>query len=169
MSIKQAFLSDLSIVKKITEVTIAEIYPRYYPKGAVDFSWHIIARKTSGKISRKTSCFFILIYRRSLLVQLRYGTMKSAGFSFCHRIKERDMVLNCLILQREGSLKNIQKLFWMHRYQGRGCTSREATETRSFILFLLGTTTFYAMTLWKNGYKTGIWREKPHGKTKTHL
>ena len=37
MSIKQAFLSDLSIVKKITEVTIAEIYPRYYPKGAVDF------------------------------------------------------------------------------------------------------------------------------------
>ena len=31
MSIKQAFLSDLSIVKKITEVTIAEIYPRYYP------------------------------------------------------------------------------------------------------------------------------------------
>ena len=133
------------------------------------FSWHIIARKTSGKISRKTSCFFILIYRRSLLVQLRYGTMKSAGFSFCHRIKERDMVLNCLILQREGSLKNIQMLFWMHRYQGRGCTSREATETRSFILFLLGTTTFYAMTLWKNGYKTGIWREKPHGKTKTHL
>ena len=37
MSIKQAVLSDLSIVKKISEVTISEIYPHYYPKGAVDF------------------------------------------------------------------------------------------------------------------------------------
>ena len=37
MRIKQAVLSDLSIVKKISEVTISEIYPHYYPKGAVDF------------------------------------------------------------------------------------------------------------------------------------
>ena len=37
MSIKQAVLPDLSIVKKISEVTISEIYPHYYPKGAVDF------------------------------------------------------------------------------------------------------------------------------------
>ena len=37
MSIKQAVLSDLSIVKKISEVTISEIYPHYYPTGAVDF------------------------------------------------------------------------------------------------------------------------------------
>lgn len=37
MSIRQATLEDLSIVKKISEVTISEIYPHYYPKGAVDF------------------------------------------------------------------------------------------------------------------------------------
>lgn len=37
MSIKQAVLSDLSEVKKISEVTISEIYPHYYPKGAVEF------------------------------------------------------------------------------------------------------------------------------------
>lgn len=37
MSIKQALLSDLSIVKNITEITISEIYPHYYPKGAVEF------------------------------------------------------------------------------------------------------------------------------------
>lgn len=37
MSIRQAVLADLSTVKNITELTISEVYPRYYPKGAVDF------------------------------------------------------------------------------------------------------------------------------------
>ncbi|EEG74440.1 GNAT family N-acetyltransferase [[Clostridium] hylemonae] len=37
MSIKQAVLADANVVKIISEETIAEIYPHYYPKGAVDF------------------------------------------------------------------------------------------------------------------------------------
>ena len=37
MSIRQAILEDLDIVKNITEVTVSEVYPHYYPKGAVDF------------------------------------------------------------------------------------------------------------------------------------
>ncbi|MFQ6861210.1 MAG: GNAT family N-acetyltransferase [Beduini sp.] len=37
MSIKQAVASDKSIVKTISEITISEIYPHYYPKGTVDF------------------------------------------------------------------------------------------------------------------------------------
>lgn len=37
MSIRQAVLSDLDRVQYISEVTISEIYPHYYPKGAVDF------------------------------------------------------------------------------------------------------------------------------------
>lgn len=37
MDIRKAALSDLSIIKRISEVTISEIYPHYYPKGAVDF------------------------------------------------------------------------------------------------------------------------------------
>lgn len=37
MSIKEALLSDLDIIKRITEITISEIYPHYYPKGAVEF------------------------------------------------------------------------------------------------------------------------------------
>lgn len=37
MSIKQAVLSDINIVKTISEVTISEIYPHYYPKGTVAF------------------------------------------------------------------------------------------------------------------------------------
>ena len=37
MSIRQSVLTDLSIIKNISEITISEIYPHYYPKGAVDF------------------------------------------------------------------------------------------------------------------------------------
>lgn len=37
MSIIQAVLSDLNTVKEISEGTISEIYPHYYPKGAVEF------------------------------------------------------------------------------------------------------------------------------------
>lgn len=37
MSIKQAVLSDLNIIRHISETTISEIYPHYYPKGAVEF------------------------------------------------------------------------------------------------------------------------------------
>lgn len=37
MSIRKAMLSDLEAVKNITRATISEIYPRYYPEGAVQF------------------------------------------------------------------------------------------------------------------------------------
>ena len=37
MSIKQAYKDDLQVVKYITAETINQIYPHYYPKGAVEF------------------------------------------------------------------------------------------------------------------------------------
>jgi len=37
MSIKQAYKEDLQVVKCITIETINQIYPHYYPKGAVEF------------------------------------------------------------------------------------------------------------------------------------
>lgn len=37
MSIRKAELSDFDTVKEITAATISEIYPDYYPKGAIDF------------------------------------------------------------------------------------------------------------------------------------
>ena len=37
MSIRQAFSSDLETIKSISQGTISEIYPHYYPPGAVDF------------------------------------------------------------------------------------------------------------------------------------
>lgn len=37
MNIKQAVLSDLSLIREISAITIREIYPHYYPKGAVEY------------------------------------------------------------------------------------------------------------------------------------
>ncbi len=37
MNIRQAESIDFDAVKNITHTTIREIYPRYYPKGAVTF------------------------------------------------------------------------------------------------------------------------------------
>lgn len=37
MNIRQAVLSDLETVEMIVQTTISEIYPHYYPKGAVDY------------------------------------------------------------------------------------------------------------------------------------
>ena len=37
MSVILAQISDIYVVKEITHTTINEIYPHYYPKGAVDF------------------------------------------------------------------------------------------------------------------------------------
>lgn len=37
MSIRQAYKDDLQVVKHITIETINQIYPHYYPKGAVEF------------------------------------------------------------------------------------------------------------------------------------
>ena len=37
MSIKRANLSDMETIYEITQTTITDIYPHYYPKGAVEF------------------------------------------------------------------------------------------------------------------------------------
>lgn len=37
MSIVKALPSDCELVRMITHTTIVEVYPRYYPRGAVDF------------------------------------------------------------------------------------------------------------------------------------
>ena len=56
MSIRQAVLTDLSTVKNIAAGTISEIYPRYYPKGAVEFFLeHHSGEKISDDIKRRYS------------------------------------------------------------------------------------------------------------------
>ena len=45
LEIKKADLNDLELVFNITETTIKAIYPHYYPKGAVNFFFHIIVLK----------------------------------------------------------------------------------------------------------------------------
>lgn len=53
MGIRQAVLTDLSTVKHIAESAISEIYPHYYPKGAVEFFLeHHSKEKISDDIKR---------------------------------------------------------------------------------------------------------------------
>lgn len=53
MSMRQAVLTDLSTVKHIAESVISEIYPHYYPKGAVEFFLeHHSGEKISDDIKR---------------------------------------------------------------------------------------------------------------------
>jgi len=48
MSIRHAEITELSTVERIVRETIREIYPRYYPKGAVEF---FLAHHSTERIS----------------------------------------------------------------------------------------------------------------------
>ena len=50
MSIKSAQKSDFYVVKEITHTTIDEIYPHYYPIGAVAFFLSIKAKGVRKRI-----------------------------------------------------------------------------------------------------------------------
>ena len=55
MSIKLAQEFDFDIVKKITHKTIKEIYPHYYPNGAVVFFLAFVNKKLSHLANKKVS------------------------------------------------------------------------------------------------------------------
>ena len=112
MRIKQAVLSDLSIVKKISEVTISEIYPHYYPKGAVDFflTHHSEANILSD--IRLNRVFLCLDAKQNVV-----GTVTIRKNEICRLLsfphtKEKDTVQNCLTMQRKKFPVNIQKSCW---------------------------------------------------------
>ena len=123
MSIRQAVLTDLSTVKHIAESVISEIYPHYYPKGAVEFFLeHHSGEKISDDIKRNfvylcfdasRSCTFALMHPGTLSERLRLRIMKSAVFLFCLLIRAGDSAGKCLILPKESSLNGIQTLSWM--------------------------------------------------------
>lgn len=70
MSIKQAVVSDLSTVKKISAITISEIYPHYYPKEAVDFFLVHHSEDNIMKDIERIVFFFALMDPVILLVPL---------------------------------------------------------------------------------------------------
>lgn len=101
MSIRQAVLADLSIVKNISEITISEIYPHYYPKGAVGFFLEHHREENILDDIKRIVCFFALIHCRTLSELLLLRIMKYVAFLFCLLIKVRDLVQKCLILLKE--------------------------------------------------------------------
>jgi len=90
MSIKLAEISDLDIIKQITQKTIAKIYPHYYPDGAVSF---FINHHNENNIidDIKKHCVFL-----------------------CENL-EKNIVGTVTIKNNE-----ILRLFVLHEYQGNG-------------------------------------------------
>ena len=90
MGIRQAVLTDLSTVKNIAAGTISEIYPHYYPKGAVEFFLeHHSKEKISDDIKRN------LVYLCLDTLQNAVGTVTVKNNEIC-------------------------RLFVLPAYQGRG-------------------------------------------------
>lgn len=71
MSIRQAVLSDLHTVRHISVTTIAEVYPHYYPKGAVDFFWSIITKQIFKRTWKESLSFSVMTVCRMLSAQLQ--------------------------------------------------------------------------------------------------
>lgn len=90
MSIERAELSDLSIVKSIAQETISEIYPHYYPRGAVKF----FLKHHSG---------------RSIICDIEQGRV------FLCRDNWKNVVGTVTLKKNE-----ICRLFVLPQYQGKG-------------------------------------------------
>lgn len=78
MGIRKAVLSDLNIIKKISETTITEIYPHYYPKGAVEY---FLAHHNEANILNdiKMSRIFLCLDTEQNIV----GTVTIKGNEIC--------------------------------------------------------------------------------------
>lgn len=78
MSIRQAVLSDLHTVRHISATTIAEVYPHYYPKGAVDF---FLKHPNEANIQKDMEREFVFLCYDSL--QNAVGTITIKGNEIC--------------------------------------------------------------------------------------
>ena len=98
MSIKQAVSSDLSTIKKISATTISEIYPHYYPKGAVDFFLAHHSEDNIMKDIERNRVFLCLDEYRNTV-----GTVTIKKNEICRLFVlpscQGDMAQKCLILQ----------------------------------------------------------------------
>ena len=78
MSIRQAVLTDLNTVKNISELTISEIYPHYYPKGAVDFFLEHHSEENILDDIKKNRVFLCLDTSQNII-----GTITVKGNEIC--------------------------------------------------------------------------------------
>ena len=101
MSIRQAVLTDLNTVKNISELTISEIYPHYYPKGAVDFFLEHHSEENILDDIKKNRVFLCLDTSQNII-----GTITVKGNEIC-------------------------RLFVLPDYQSKGFGTEVETQTHS--------------------------------------
>lgn len=81
MVIKPALISDLNIIGEITHTTISEIYPHYYPTGAVEF---FLNHHNDDNITNDISnnCVFLCVDCADLK-QIAVGTVTIKNNEIC--------------------------------------------------------------------------------------
>ena len=98
MEILTAKINDLQIIRDITQTAINEIYPRYYPAGAVQFflehhsDEHIMADISCGKV--------FVLFVGGEPVGTGFREITSTVYLYYRSISIKDTVRLSLILQR---------------------------------------------------------------------
>lgn len=77
MNIAKADLADAEIVKAITAQTINSIYPKYYPKGAVDF---FLSHHNENNIKNDIEKGYVYILYED---EIAVGTVTTKGNDLC--------------------------------------------------------------------------------------
>ena len=90
MSIRQAVLSDLHTVRYITVTAIAEVYPHYYPKGAVDF---FLEHHNEANIQKDMERDFVFLCYDSLQNTVGTITIKGNEIKEVHNYEQNDRIL----------------------------------------------------------------------------
>ena len=115
MCLRQAVLSDLNTVKYVAESTISEVYPHYYPRGAVNFFLKHHSEANIVHDIEQNQVFLCQDAAGNVV-----GTVTVSGNEI-RRLFVLPAFQKCLITQRKRSPVRPLRLFWLPRSRRKGC------------------------------------------------
>lgn len=104
MNIRIAEEKDFDDVKKITRETIMEIYPKYYPHGAVRFFAEHHSDENIMRDIRAGIVYLLISDEGSRRARLLLQTMRLTDSLSCHRSNAGDMESRSWIWQKKKYL-----------------------------------------------------------------
>ena len=104
MQIRKAMSRDLECIRELTRETIGQIYPKYYPQGAVEF---FLSHHCDGAILAdiRDGAVYLGIDETDGIV----GTARSAVCLFCRNSSGKDMERHCLPMRKSWCLRSIRR------------------------------------------------------------
>ena len=100
MQIRKAMSRDLECIRELTRETIGQIYPKYYPQGAVEF---FLSHHCDGAILAdiRDGAVYLGIDETDGIV----GTV----CLFCRNSSGKDMERHCLPMRKSWCLRSIRR------------------------------------------------------------